>query len=52
MAIPAGGFYVSTRQKNAAYAFVLLEPENEASLAYYNQIPLEAGDEYPVFRVL
>ncbi|KAF3034391.1 hypothetical protein E8E12_003240 [Didymella heteroderae] len=50
--IPAGGFYVDTRQKNAAYAFVQLEPENEASLAYYNQIPLEVGDESPVFRVL
>lgn len=50
--IPAGGFYVDTRQKNAAYAFVQLEPENEASLAYYNQVPLEVGDEYPTFRVL
>ena len=50
--IPAGGFYVDTRQKNAAYAFVQLEPENEASLAYYNQIPLEVGDEYPIFRVV
>lgn len=50
--IPAGGFYVDTKQKNAAYAFVLLEPENEASLAYYNQIPLEVEDEYPVFRII
>lgn len=50
--IPAGGFFIDTRQKNAAYAFVQLEPENEASLAYYNQIPLEVGDEYPIFRVL
>lgn len=49
--IPAGGFYVETKQKNAAYAFVQLEPENEASLAYYNVIPLEVGDEYPIFRV-
>lgn len=52
VSIPAGGFYVDTKQKNAGYAFVLLEPENEASLAYYNQIPLEVGDEYPIFRVL
>jgi hypothetical protein len=52
VSIPAGGFWVDTRQKNAAYAFVLLEPENPASLAYYNQIPLEVGDEYSVFRVL
>ncbi|KAF1843204.1 Zn-dependent exopeptidase [Cucurbitaria berberidis CBS 394.84] len=50
--IPAGGFYVDTRQKNAGYAFVLLEPEGEASLAYYNKIPLDLGDEYPIFRVL
>ncbi|KAJ4992817.1 carboxypeptidase 2 [Stagonosporopsis vannaccii] len=52
VAIPAGGYYVDTKQKNAAYAFVQLEPENEASLAYYNQVPLEVGDEYPIFRVL
>lgn len=52
VSIPAGGFYVETRQKNAAYAFVQLEPENEASLANYNQIPLEIGNEYPIFRVL
>lgn len=50
--IPAGGFWVDTRQKNAGYAFVLLEPEGEASLVRYNKIPLEVGDEYPVFRVL
>ncbi|KAG9186308.1 hypothetical protein G6011_02864 [Alternaria panax] len=50
--IPAGGFWVDTRQKNAGYAFALLEPEAEASQAYYNKIPLEEGDEYPVFRVL
>ncbi|KAI8204578.1 Carboxypeptidase 2 [Colletotrichum sp. SAR 10_86] len=50
--VPKGGFRVSTRQKNAAFAFVLLEPENNASLARYNVINLEEGDEYPVFRVL
>ncbi|KAJ4317361.1 hypothetical protein N0V94_004964 [Neodidymelliopsis sp. IMI 364377] len=50
--IPAGGFYVETKQKNAAYAFAQLEPENEASLAFYNVIPLEISDEYPIFRVL
>ncbi|PSN73348.1 Zn-dependent exopeptidase [Corynespora cassiicola Philippines] len=50
--IPAGGFYVNTQQKNAAYAFVLLEPENTASQVHYNAIPLEQGDEYPIFRVL
>jgi hypothetical protein len=50
--IPKGGFWVDTRQKNAGYAFVLLEPEGVASLARYNVLSLEAGDEYPVFRVL
>jgi hypothetical protein len=50
--IPAGGFWVDTRQKNAGYAFALLEPEAEASQVFYNKIPLEVGDEYPVFRVL
>lgn len=50
--IPAGGFSVNTKQKNAGYAFALLEPEGEASQAYYNKIPLDVGDEYPVFRVL
>ncbi|KAH7309207.1 carboxypeptidase [Stachybotrys elegans] len=49
--IPAGGFRVSTRQQNAAYAFVLLEPENIASYATYGRIPLDRGDEYPIFRL-
>lgn len=48
---PPGAFKVSTRQKNAAYAFVTLEPENIASFATYNLIPLEQGEEYPVFRI-
>ncbi|KAF6831266.1 Carboxypeptidase 2-like protein 2 [Colletotrichum plurivorum] len=47
-----GGFRVDARQKNAAFAFVALEPENRASFARYNVIDLEAGDEYPVYRVL
>ncbi|WYZ41250.1 hypothetical protein EsH8_V_000145 [Colletotrichum jinshuiense] len=50
--VPRGGFRVSTRQKNAAFAFVTLEPENNASFARYNVIDLEVGDEYPVYRVL
>lgn len=49
--IPAGGYRVSTRQKNAAFAFVTLEPENIASFVTYNKIPLNSGEEYPVFRV-
>ncbi|KAK6217054.1 carboxypeptidase 2 [Colletotrichum tabaci] len=50
--VPRGGFRVSTRQKNAAFVFVTLEPENNASFARYNLIDLSVGDEYPVFRVL
>ncbi|KAF5009100.1 hypothetical protein FDECE_4652 [Fusarium decemcellulare] len=50
--IPAGGFRVSTRQKNAAFAFITLEPENGSSYATYNVVPLDVGDEYPIFRVL
>ncbi|KAM0323630.1 hypothetical protein ACHAQA_008565 [Verticillium albo-atrum] len=48
---PKGAFWVSTRQKNAAFAFVALEPENIASFARYNIIPLDRGEEYPIFRV-
>lgn len=48
---PPGAFRVSTRQKNAAFAFVTLEPENVASLVTYGIIPLEEGEEYPVFRI-
>ncbi|TDZ39301.1 Carboxypeptidase 2 [Colletotrichum trifolii] len=50
--LPAGSFRVSTRQKNAALAFVALEPENIDSYASFNIVPVEEGDEYPVFRVL
>ncbi|KAK1711913.1 carboxypeptidase [Colletotrichum acutatum] len=50
--LPAGSFLVSTRQKNAALAFVALEPENIDSYASFNIVPVEAGDEYPIYRVL
>ncbi|KAF2227658.1 carboxypeptidase [Elsinoe ampelina] len=50
--LPAGSFRVSTRQKNAALAFNALEPENIDSYVSFNIIPLEPGDEYPVFRQL
>lgn len=50
--IPKGGYWVDTRQKNAGYAFALLEPEGRASLAWYNAVPVEVGDEYPIFRVV
>ncbi|KAH7148180.1 hypothetical protein EDB81DRAFT_932491, partial [Dactylonectria macrodidyma] len=50
--LPMGSFLVNTRQKNAALAINALEPENIDSYASFNIIPLEAGDEYPIFRVL
>ena len=50
--LPAGSFWVSTAQKNAALAFVSLEPENIDSFVTYGIIALEEGDEYPIFRVL
>ncbi|KAM0234895.1 hypothetical protein ACHAPO_006260 [Fusarium lateritium] len=50
--LPAGSFLVSTRQKNAGLAFAALEPENIDSYASVNIIPLNVGDEYPVFRIM
>ncbi|KAM0288411.1 hypothetical protein ACHAO9_007056 [Fusarium lateritium] len=52
LTLPAGSFLVSTKQKNAALAFNALEPENIDSYASFNIIPLEVGDEYPIFRVM
>ncbi|KAI0878178.1 carboxypeptidase [Hypoxylon argillaceum] len=50
--LPIGSFLVSTRQKNAALAFVTLEPENIDSYVRFNLVPVQTGDEYPIFRVL
>ncbi|KAL8334022.1 hypothetical protein RB593_003603 [Gaeumannomyces tritici] len=50
--IPAGGYLVSTRQKNAAHAFNVLEPENIDSYATFNILPVNTGDEYQVYRVM
>ncbi|GKU04888.1 carboxypeptidase 2 [Fusarium langsethiae] len=50
--MPAGSFWVSTRQPAAAYAFVVLEPENIDSYATFNILPVNVGDEYPVYRVM
>lgn len=50
--LPAGSFLVSTRQKNAALAFIALEPENIDSLVAFNIVPVEVGDEYPIYRVM
>lgn len=52
LTLPSGSFRVSTRQKNAALAFVALEPENIDSYVSFNIVPVATGDEYPVFRVL
>lgn len=49
--LPVGSFYVSTRQQNAALAFIALEPENIDSYVKFNIIPVKAGMEYPIFRI-
>jgi hypothetical protein len=49
--IPAGGYWVNTRQKNIALAYVVLEPENIDSFATFNILPVGEGDEYQVYRV-
>ncbi|KAF2125267.1 Zn-dependent exopeptidase [Dothidotthia symphoricarpi CBS 119687] len=50
--LPAGSFFVSTRQKNAGLAFVALEPENIDSYVSFSIVAVEVGDVYPVFRVI
>ncbi|UPK95455.1 hypothetical protein LCI18_006390 [Fusarium solani-melongenae] len=50
--MPAGSFWVSTRQKNAAHALVTLEPEGIDSYVTFNILPVNEGDEYPVYRVM
>ncbi|KAK2041955.1 carboxypeptidase [Colletotrichum somersetense] len=50
--VPAGAFWVGTRQRNAALAFVTLEPEGIDSYAAFNILPVSVGDEYPVYRVM
>ncbi|KAF4966001.1 hypothetical protein FZEAL_10709 [Fusarium zealandicum] len=49
--LPVGSFYVSTRQQNAALAYIALEPENIDSYVTFNIIPVSEGMEYPVFRI-
>jgi hypothetical protein len=48
--LPKGSFLVSTAQRNAALAFVALEPENIDSYVSFGIVPMEVGDVYPVFR--
>ncbi|KAF4463225.1 Carboxypeptidase 2 [Fusarium albosuccineum] len=50
--MPAGSYWVSTRQSNAAHAFITLEPESIDSYATFNILPVSVGDEYPVYRVM
>ena len=50
--LPAGSFRVSTRQKNAALAFVALEPENIDSYVTFNIVPMAKNDVYPIYRVM
>lgn len=49
--MPVGAFLISTRQKNAALAFIALEPENVDSFVSCNIIPVLAGDVYPIYRL-
>lgn len=48
--LPAGSWRVSSRQKNAALAFMTLEPETFASFTSFGILPVGAGYEYPIFR--
>ncbi|EOA84367.1 hypothetical protein ACJQWK_00925 [Exserohilum turcicum] len=50
VSLPAGSFFVSAAQKNAGLAFVALEPENIDSYVSFGIVPMEVGDQYPVFR--
>lgn len=50
VSFPVGSFYVSTKQKNAGLAFVTLEPENIDSYVSFGIVPMEVGDEYPIYR--
>ncbi|KAF7555875.1 hypothetical protein G7Z17_g1853 [Cylindrodendrum hubeiense] len=50
--LPVGSFYITTRQKNAAMAFMALEPENIDSFASFNIIAFDVGDEYQIYRLM
>lgn len=52
VSLPPGSFLVRTNQRNAGVAFNALEPENIDSYVSFNIVPLEVGDEYPVYRIL
>ncbi|SCV27587.1 related to Carboxypeptidase 2 [Fusarium fujikuroi] len=48
---PAGAYWVGTKQQHAAQAFVRLEPESPDGFATFNILPVNAGDEYQVYRI-
>jgi hypothetical protein len=48
--LPAGSYFVNSAQKNAGLAFVALEPENIDSYVSFGIVPMEVGDQYPIFR--
>jgi len=50
--LPAGTFWVSTRQKNAAHLFGVVEPEGPDSYPKNYILPQARGDEYPIYRVM
>jgi hypothetical protein len=50
LVMSAGSWRMSTRQKNAAMAFVTLEPESEVSFVSFGIIPVSTAWEYPIFR--
>ncbi|EFR02330.1 carboxypeptidase 2 [Nannizzia gypsea CBS 118893] len=49
--LPAGTFLVKANQKNAALAFLALEPEYMDSFASFGIIPVSTDDQYPIFRL-
>ncbi|EXM18527.1 hypothetical protein RAB80_003965 [Fusarium oxysporum f. sp. vasinfectum] len=51
MKFPAGAYWVGTKQQHAAQAFVRLEPENPDGFVTFNILPVNAGDEYQVYRI-
>lgn len=50
--LTTGAYIVTTRQRNAALAFIALEPENVDSYVSCNIIPVQTGDEYPIYRIM
>ncbi|MGF9825365.1 peptidase, partial [Brevibacillus agri] len=49
---PAGSYVFSMAQPNANFIALALEPESVDSYVTFNFIPVEAGDEVPVYRYM